>query len=310
MSTLVTSITSTNAALTVSAPMGAIQLGLTVAGSNTYVLYNSNGGFGGNAGFYTDTSGNVTVNSLMVGPTGSASTTGIVHIKTTSSNFARVILENTGDNVAAISFGSSGETVVSSMNVGTDMVREDGSLEFTSGSYPPSSTCIMYMMPSVTASTSVTTGLLVITSSGGVGVGGDIFARSINAGAPTGGSEGSGTINVASGIYLNGTAYTNPDYVFEHFYNGGKIVRFADKKGASTYKGLVSLNEMEEYISHNLHLPGFGQNAKNDLFSGSEALLANVEEGYLYLFDHERRIVGLERENKKLQEEIARLMAS
>ena len=32
----------------------------------------------------------------------------------------------------------------------------------------------------------------------------------ITVGAPTGGSKGAGTINVAAGIYLNGTLYTNP----------------------------------------------------------------------------------------------------
>lgn len=112
-------------------------------------------------------------------------------------------------------------------------------------------------------------------------------------GAPTGGDEGAGTLNVAAGVYLNGTAYTNPDYVLEKWATGS-IVKFAGKVGAANYGGLKPLAEVETAARESLHLDGFGQDAKNDLFSGSEALLARVEEGYLYLFDHEHRLTALE----------------
>lgn len=111
-------------------------------------------------------------------------------------------------------------------------------------------------------------------------------------GSATGGSLGTGTINVSSGIYLNNTAYTNPDFVLEKWATG-KIVKFADKKGAKGYS-LLSLPEMEAYSRKHLALPGFGQDAKNDLFSGSENLLARTEEAYIHLFDHEHRLDALE----------------
>ena len=111
---------------------------------------------------------------------------------------------------------------------------------------------------------------------------------------PTGASTNR-AINVISGdIFKAGTAYNNPDYVFERFYTGS-IVRFADKDGAAEYTGLRSLAEMEQYTRQNWALPGFGQNTGRGWFAGGDLLLARVEESYLYLFGHEKRIKQLER---------------
>lgn len=112
-------------------------------------------------------------------------------------------------------------------------------------------------------------------------------------GSPTGGDKGSGTINVAADIYKNNTAYTNPDYVLEKWATG-KIVKFADKDGAKEYTGLMPLRDVEAFARTNLHLPRFGQKAGHGLFSGSDAILASVEESYLHLFNHEARIAKLE----------------
>lgn len=117
-------------------------------------------------------------------------------------------------------------------------------------------------------------------------------------GAPTGGDKGAGTLNVATGIYLNGTAYTNPDYVFEQWATG-KVVKYAKNVGASIYKPMT-LVETEAYAKKNWHLPGFGQKAGLDFLGGSEVLLARVEESYLHLFDHEHRLEALEAKLRKL----------
>lgn len=113
-------------------------------------------------------------------------------------------------------------------------------------------------------------------------------------GAPTGGLKGNGTANFAADIYKNDTAYTNPDYVLEHWATG-RIEQFADKEGAKDYAGLMPLEAVEVFARNNLHLPRFGQKAGHGLFGGSDALLASVEESYLHLFDHESRIKRLER---------------
>lgn len=111
-------------------------------------------------------------------------------------------------------------------------------------------------------------------------------------GIPTGGDKGSGTLNVAADVYLNGTAYTNPDYVLEHWATG-KIEKFTAKAGAKEYGGLMPLADVELFAREHFHLPRFGQRAGHGLFGGSDAMLASVEEVYLYLFDHERRLAKI-----------------
>jgi hypothetical protein len=115
----------------------------------------------------------------------------------------------------------------------------------------------------------------------------------INLGAPTGGDKGAGTLNAAGDIYKNGTAFTNPDYVLEHWATG-KIVKYAAKVGASDYQGLTPLSELKEFISTNFHLPRFGQKAGHGLFSGGDGLLASLEEAYLHIIELEERLSRLE----------------
>jgi hypothetical protein len=111
-------------------------------------------------------------------------------------------------------------------------------------------------------------------------------------GLPTGDDKGIGTINVSAGVYLNGTAFTNPDYVFEKAYTG-KIEKFADKLGADSYQP-KTIDEAEQYTKENLALPGFGQTAELDYLGGSEMLLARLEEAYLYIFELNKRLKDLE----------------
>lgn len=111
-------------------------------------------------------------------------------------------------------------------------------------------------------------------------------------GAATGGDKGLGSINVAGDIYKNSAAYTNPDYVFEHWATG-KIKKYAERVGAAEYRGLTPLDDLESFTRKHWHLPGFGQDAGHGMFSGSDRLLAAVEESYLHLFDHEHQIQDL-----------------
>ena len=133
-------------------------------------------------------------------------------------------------------------------------------------------------------------------------------------GAATGGSQGAGTINVDTNIYKDGVAYTNPDYVFEHRYNKGKIVRFAKNEGAKEYKGLQDLEKVELFVRSNYTLPRVAEarkrgNGQLGLFDGGEALQASLEEGYLYIFEHERKIKALISQNSLLKYKIGTLEA-
>ncbi|MES2341712.1 MAG: hypothetical protein V4597_08540 [Pseudomonadota bacterium] len=123
---------------------------------------------------------------------------------------------------------------------------------------------------------------------------------SVQMGAPTGGDKGAGTINLAGDVYKNNTAYTNPDYVLEHWATGA-IVKFAESVGAEAYPGLQPLAAVEASVRSRLALPRVadwrdGLAGSDGLFGGSDAILASVEEGYLYLFQHEARIAALEAE--------------
>lgn len=109
-------------------------------------------------------------------------------------------------------------------------------------------------------------------------------------GAATGGNQGNGTINVATDIFKNGVAYTNPDYVFEHWVTG-KVEEFAKNDGAQHYSGRKSLDEVEEYCRKNLRLPGINDEAMG-LFARSDFLLEKVEELFTYLFDFRRELTA------------------
>jgi hypothetical protein len=121
----------------------------------------------------------------------------------------------------------------------------------------------------------------------------------VTAGTPTGGFKGLGTMNFAADIYKNNTAYTNPDYVLEHWATGA-IVRFADRDGADRYDGLWPLSRIEAYAREHHVLPRIAEareasgSAGLGAFGGGDAVLASLEEAYLHLFDMERRLTALE----------------
>lgn len=100
-------------------------------------------------------------------------------------------------------------------------------------------------------------------------------------------SQGVGTINLARDLYRDGTAYNNPDYVFEHFYTA-RMLRFGDNPGASSYTGLLPLSDLEKYTQAHFELPRIAQ--ARGLFERQDAALASLEEAYLYIFQLYRQI--------------------
>jgi len=112
-------------------------------------------------------------------------------------------------------------------------------------------------------------------------------------GAATGGAKGSGTLNCAGDIYKNNTAFTNPDYVFEHFYRG-EIVEFAANDGAAEYGGLMPLDSLRTFTARNLHLPQVPKHGGVGIFERGDYLLRATEENTLYILQLHDRIRDLE----------------
>jgi hypothetical protein len=122
--------------------------------------------------------------------------------------------------------------------------------------------------------------------------GGTIYvgADGILCGAATGGDKGTGTINVSVDIYKNNASYNNPDAVLEKVFTGS-VVKHKDSPFAD-YPGLMSLAEVELYAREHFNLPRVSQ-AKG-MFDRSDVVLEKVEELFLYLFDHEKRLHATE----------------
>ena len=121
--------------------------------------------------------------------------------------------------------------------------------------------------------------------------GANINGAGIQVDNPTGGNKGSGTINARVDVYKNDSVYSNPDYVFEHFYTGG-ITKYADREGAKGYEGLKPLTEVESFAKIHWHLPGVPD--RKGIFERADIALEKIEEVYLYLFQLERRLSLLE----------------
>jgi hypothetical protein len=155
------------------------------------------------------------------------------------------------------------------------------------------------VLTSTTAASSVSAAALVV--AGGIGVAGTsricgaTFTASggLQLGTPTGGDLGGGKLNVAGGIYLNNSAYTNPDYVFEHHFTGG-IEKYADKPRARDYRGRLAIDDLERHVATHLRFPGIDEEP-TDIFERSDIALEKLEEQALYLFELNARIGHLER---------------
>jgi hypothetical protein len=115
-----------------------------------------------------------------------------------------------------------------------------------------------------------------------------------------GSTHGAGTITVATDIYKNATAYTNPDFVFEKYYTGD-IRKFSASPGADTYQGLRPLVELERFVAENWHLPSILRR-ESGMFDRADMLLESVEELHLYIFQQQRKIDALEARLAQLEE--------
>lgn len=124
----------------------------------------------------------------------------------------------------------------------------------------------------------------------------------VQVGAPTGGDKGAGTINVATNIFLNNTAYTNPDAVLEKWATGN-IVKFADRPWARDYH-IRTLNEVEEFAKTHFYLPQldyFGAHESSGIKQWFDASLMLHEEEFVHLIELESRIQSLEKTIRSLE---------
>jgi hypothetical protein len=90
-----------------------------------------------------------------------------------------------------------------------------------------------------------------------------------------------GDVNVSGEVRRNGTAYTNPDYVFEPNYK------------------VFSIEELRNFLKTEKHLPGMPSNedVKKDgvlLFEQNRKQLEKLEEAYLYILQLEERLNKVE----------------
>lgn len=129
---------------------------------------------------------------------------------------------------------------------------------------------------------------LIVTTSGNVGIGTIAPAYKLDV---------VGDINASGDVRKAGTAYTNPDYVFEKHFTGD-IVKFKDNEGASGYSGIMDLNDLEGYLKDRLRLPRI-EEATDGIFKRSDILLEKLEEAYLYILQLHKRISALENTKEK-----------
>lgn len=129
-----------------------------------------------------------------------------------------------------------------------------------------------------------------ITSSANVGIGTTSPGSKLHVnggvqvGSPTGGDKGTGTINVSGDIYKNGTAYTNPDYVFAQRFLG---------RNDEGYAGAIPIGQLEDELRTTQQLPRIGREPMG-VFARQDVLLEKLEEAYLYILELHKRVEALE----------------
>jgi hypothetical protein len=139
---------------------------------------------------------------------------------------------------------------------------------------------------------SIYTGVVIGGGTTDPGSGNLTVGGAMQVGAPSGGVLGVGTVNVAGGIYLNNSAYTNPDFVFERYFTG-KVEKYADRARAGTYRGLMPLDDLAAHVRETLRLPGI-DDRPTDVFERADIALEKIEEHTLYLLQLHRRVAALE----------------
>jgi hypothetical protein len=110
-------------------------------------------------------------------------------------------------------------------------------------------------------------------------------------GSPTGGDKGAGTLNVATDAYKNNSAYTNPDFVLEHWATG-EINKYKDSPGANEYQA-YTITEVMDYAKEHHRLPGISDEPMG-IFDRGDKALEWIERMMTYIGELEERITELE----------------
>ena len=113
----------------------------------------------------------------------------------------------------------------------------------------------------------------------------------VQLGAPTGGDNGTGTLNAAGDIYKNDSAYGNPDYALEYWLTG-RIDKYATNRGAEGYQRM-SLDDVESYIKENMRLPRI-TDEPSGIFDRTDISLEKIEEIFTHLIELHKRVRRLE----------------
>jgi len=250
------------------------------AGSSGQVQFNSSGSFGASSDLYWD-NGN---GRLSIGA--GTSPTARLHVKQTLVTGISALL--------VVGANSSHSQLVLKPFVGTndgwgifdnrDAGAGDGGLTFTKDVLGSITGQVEYLRIGEVLSSVITTRFRNATVR--------FDDNGIQVGSPTGGDKGAGTINVSGDVFKNGTAYNNPDYVFEHYFTG-KIVEHAEKEGAAAYTGRMPLKDLRKYAATNYRFPQIGGGPMG-MFSRADCLLEIVEEQATYIFELEERLAKLE----------------
>ena len=119
------------------------------------------------------------------------------------------------------------------------------------------------------------------------------IVNGVQIGSPTGGDKGAGTINTAADIYKNNSAYTNPDYVLEHYYTG-KIEKYKENDGAKDYPGVMPIAELDNYMREHNSLPTRPSGTMG-IFERADWVQEKLEEQAIYIVQLHERIEKLER---------------
>ena len=109
----------------------------------------------------------------------------------------------------------------------------------------------------------------------------------LTVGTPTGGQKGVGTINVSSAYYVNNTALTVPDWVFEMYFLGAT---YPDRE-------LYTLEETSEAIEEDHSLPWITAEDPDEGINLSGTMMElwqGQEQQQIYIMELEERIATLE----------------
>ncbi|RRQ47796.1 hypothetical protein DZC72_15645 [Maribacter algicola] len=112
-------------------------------------------------------------------------------------------------------------------------------------------------------------------------------------------------VAAGAGSFFKGAVDQHPDYVFEKYFKGFSII--------DPSYNFITLNEIEEFLRKNHHLPGI-KSAEEvrkdgiwDLGTSNLQNLEKIEELFLHTIEQEKKIETLQEENQALSKELEAL---